>query len=197
LPLQSHLRPIVGSACGPADRQRRRTHCVAAIALATTPKRGARDEDKSKRSEASPNANAPRIRVSYTHFTPSAGLPSLETVVRRKMNRTSWTICTLAIVVIVASLVMRWAGPHAAPNLTGRWKSWRSVLQISRDGDLFKIAVDNPNGLLGGTYRGKFLNDAINVTGPLAPLCGEIRYLRDTQKLEFCGEEFVRSSGDD
>jgi hypothetical protein len=98
----------------------------------------------------------------------------------------------LAIVVIIAALVMRLTGPHDAPNLTGRWKSWRSDLQISRDGDLFKITVNNPNGLLGGTYSGTFLGDAIHVTGPLAPLCGEIKYVRDTHKLEFCGEEFIR-----
>jgi hypothetical protein len=103
-----------------------------------------------------------------------------------------WTICTLAAVIIVANLVMRLAGRHDAPNLTGQWKSWRSELQISQDGDVFKVTIDNPNGLLGGTYRGEFLDSAIHVSGPLAPLCGEIRYVRDTQKLEFCGEEFER-----
>jgi len=76
--------------------------------------------------------------------------------------------------------------------LTGQWKSWRSVLQISREGDRFRIAVENPNGLLGGTYQGEFQDGAIHVRGPLAPLCGEIRYVNDTRKLEFCGEEFVR-----
>jgi hypothetical protein len=112
--------------------------------------------------------------------------------VRPKITPTLWTICALAIAVIVANLVMRLLDPHVAPNLTGRWTSWRSVLQIYQDDDRFEIIVDNPNGLLGGTYRGKFLNNAIHVTGPLAPLCAEIRYLRDTRKLEFCGEEFVR-----
>jgi hypothetical protein len=114
---------------------------------------------------------------------------------RRKMHRSSYTVFTLAILVVVliiAALVMRPFGSRAAPNITGRWKSWRSDMQIAQDGELFTIKIDNPKGLLGGTYRGKFLNDAIHVTGPLAPLCGEVKYLPDTHKLEFCGEEFKR-----
>jgi hypothetical protein len=112
--------------------------------------------------------------------------------VRRKMNRMLWTICTLAAVIIVANLVMRLAGHRDAPNLIGRWKSWHSEMQISRDGDFLAITINNPNGLLGGNYSGKFLDGAIHVSGPLAPLCGEIRFFRDPQKLEFCGEEFER-----
>lgn len=103
-----------------------------------------------------------------------------------------WTICTLAAVIVVVNLVIRSAGHRDAPNIIGRWKSWRSEMQISRDGDYLAIAIDNPNGLLGGHYRGKFLDGAIQVSGPLAPLCGEIRFYRDAQKLEFCGEEFDR-----
>ena len=98
----------------------------------------------------------------------------------------------MAAVIIVANLMMRLAGHRDAPNLIGRWKSWRSEMQISRDGDFLAITIDNPNGLLGGNYKGKFLDGAIHVSGPLAPLCGEIRFSRDTQKLEFCGEEFER-----
>ena len=56
---------------------------------------------------------------------------------------------------------------------------------------------DNYNiwsGLLGGTYTGKWRDGAIKVSGPLAPLCGEIRYAKETAKLEFCGEEFDRAA---
>ncbi|MFZ0009965.1 MAG: hypothetical protein WAK94_17150 [Steroidobacteraceae bacterium] len=66
-------------------------------------------------------------------------------------------------------------------------------MQISQNGDLFRIDISNPNGLLGGTYSGKFRDDAIHVTGPLAPLCGAMVYATDTHKLDFCGEEFARS----
>jgi hypothetical protein len=110
------------------------------------------------------------------------------------MSRILSTIGTLAVVIIVAALVMRLADHHDVPNLIGLWKSWRSELNISRDGDLFTVTIDNPNGLLGGTYRGEFRDSAIHVRGPLAPLCGEIRYVTETQTLEFCGEEFERHS---
>ena len=77
-------------------------------------------------------------------------------------------------------------------ELIGQWKSWRSDLRISREGDIYKIIVDNPRGLLGGTYMAKLRGTVLYVTGPLASLCGEMDYLKDTDKLEFCGEEFTR-----
>jgi len=88
--------------------------------------------------------------------------------------------------------LVRLAGSSPAPDLTGHWQSWRSKLQISRRAELFMIEVSNPNGLLGGEYRGRLRGDAIHVAGPLAPLCPEIKYVPDTHKLEFCGEEFER-----
>ena len=83
-------------------------------------------------------------------------------------------------------------GSRTAHEFVGQWKSWRSDLRISRDGDNYKIIVDNPTGLLGGTYVGKVRGSVIYVSGPLAPLCGEVDYSEDTDKLEFCGEEFTR-----
>jgi len=77
-------------------------------------------------------------------------------------------------------------------ELIGQWKSWRSDLRISREGDIYKIIVDNPKGLLGGTYMAKLRGTVLYVTGPLASLCGEMDYSKDTDKLEFCGEEFTR-----
>ena len=113
------------------------------------------------------------------------------------MNRGSWVLfsAAAALIVVAALLVMRSSGSHAVPDLSGRWKSWRSELQISRKADVFTITVSNPSGLLGGQYSGSFRNGAIHVTGPLAPLCGSIDYVRDTHKLEFCGEEFERTGG--
>jgi hypothetical protein len=113
------------------------------------------------------------------------------------MNRSSWALLStvVAAIVVAVILVMRSSGAHAVPELTGRWKSWRSELQISRDGDAFRIRISNPTGLLGGEYSGRFRDGALHVTGPLAPLCGSIDYVRDTHKLEFCGEEFERVGG--
>jgi hypothetical protein len=107
------------------------------------------------------------------------------------MNRTR-IIFALAIAAMTGAALLRFGGYAADPDLTGTWKSWRSDFRISRQGDLYRIVVNNPGGLLGGTYSGRLRNDAIRVTGPLAPLCGEISYSAQTQKLEFCGEEFVR-----
>ncbi len=76
--------------------------------------------------------------------------------------------------------------------LIGQWKSWRSDFRIAKEGELYKIVVNNPNGLLGGTYLGRLRDGALQVTGPMAPRCPHITYVADTGKLEFCGEEFAR-----
>jgi hypothetical protein len=108
------------------------------------------------------------------------------------MNRRFWTIAAVSCALASVAWVVRLAGSSRAPDLTGAWKSWRSELEISRKAELFTIEVSNPDGLLGGEYRGKLHGDAIHVTGPLAPLCPEMKYVSDTRKLEFCGEEFAR-----
>lgn len=108
------------------------------------------------------------------------------------MNRRIWTIAAVSLALAAVGWVVRLAGSSQLPDLTGQWRSWRSELQISRKAELFTIEVSNPNGLLGGEYRGKLRGGAIHVTGPLAPLCPEIKYVSDTRKLEFCGEEFDR-----
>src|SRR5438874_2302913 len=102
-------------------------------------------------------------------------------------------VAALVLLAIVAASAVLFATSAATPDLTGRWKSWRSDFRISRERDIYTIVVNNPNGLLGGTYTGMFRHGAIHVTGPLAPLCGQIKYSRDTDKLEFCGEEFMRA----
>ena len=56
------------------------------------------------------------------------------------------------------------------------------------------IVASNPTGLLSGNYTGEFRNDGIALKGPLAPLCGDAHYLRETDKLQFCGEEFARGT---
>jgi hypothetical protein len=112
------------------------------------------------------------------------------------MNRTGIIFGFIAVAVIVAAALMlqaRVGRDDSAPDLTGQWKSWRSQFRISRQGDQYQIVVDNPGGLLGGTYSGTFRNDAIQVAGPLAPLCREIAWSAETRKLEFCGEEFARA----
>ena len=108
------------------------------------------------------------------------------------MNRRR-IIFALTIAALAAAALTRLVAYAPAPDLTGTWKSWRSDFRISRQGDLYQIVVNNPRGLLGGTYRGRFRNGTLRVTGPLAPLCGQISYSAETHKLEFCGEEFMRA----
>jgi hypothetical protein len=91
---------------------------------------------------------------------------------------------------IAAALRMRHA--ETPPALAGEWKSWRSQFRITRHGDAYRIAISNPNGFLGGEYIGKLDRDALDVSGPLAALCPRMQYVRDGDKLQFCGEEFDR-----
>jgi len=100
-------------------------------------------------------------------------------------------LATVVLAAVAAITIMRPAD-HSRPELTGEWKSWRSDLRITLDGKRYRIEVDSPNGFLGGVYLGELNRDVIHVTGPLSPLCGEMRYQTESQKLEFCGEEFDR-----
>lgn len=78
------------------------------------------------------------------------------------------------------------------PDVTGTWQSWRSHCRISKRSETYEIEVANPNGFLGGRYLGVPHGGNLQVTGPLSALCGEMTYVRDADKLEFCGEEFER-----
>jgi len=95
-------------------------------------------------------------------------------------------------VAIAVGYAVRKHDASAIPDLAGDWKSWRSAFRISHDGDTYRIVVDDPNGFLGGTYIGKPRGGTVAVTGPLSALCGEIQYVKDGDKLQFCGEEFER-----
>jgi hypothetical protein len=106
--------------------------------------------------------------------------------------RSKLVTSAIIIVAIVVILRFRFSDSSDAPSLTGHWRSWRSNMEISRHADVFTVSVDNPKGLLGGKYSGHFRNDAIHVVGPLAPLCGDIKYVPVSHRLEFCGEEFER-----
>jgi hypothetical protein len=80
----------------------------------------------------------------------------------------------------------------ALPNLSGEWKSWRSSFLITPRPGGYQIEVTNPDGFLGGVYIGEPKSDVLVVTGPMSSLCGEIRYIKDNDALEFCGESFQR-----
>ncbi|HSC22388.1 MAG TPA: hypothetical protein VLG08_01635 [Casimicrobiaceae bacterium] len=105
----------------------------------------------------------------------------------------------VASLVAAAAVAVGWSlvvhRRASLPDLSGRWKSWRSELRIGRDGDAYAIVVDNPTGFLGGVYSGEPRGATLALTGPLAALCREMKYVKDGDKLQFCGEEFERATG--
>jgi len=105
----------------------------------------------------------------------------------------------VAVVVAAAAMAAGWAlvvhQRTSLPDLSGHWKSWRSELQIARDGRAYSIVVDNPTGFLGGVYSGEAHRGTLALSGPLAALCREMKYVKDGDKLQFCGEEFERAAG--
>ncbi len=80
----------------------------------------------------------------------------------------------------------------SAPKLAGIWKSERTTLTIVQEKSSYKIVADNPKGILGGNYTSEFHDGRLELKGPLAPLCGDMKYDEKAGKLNFCGEEFER-----
>src|SRR5262245_60444937 len=81
-----------------------------------------------------------------------------------------------------------------APDLAGTWKSVRTTLTITQDKNAYKIVADNPKGILNGNYTSEFRNGRLELKGgPVAPLCGDMKFDEKTGKLYFCSEEFVRA----
>ena len=82
----------------------------------------------------------------------------------------------------------------SAPDLAGIWKSERTTLTISQQRNAYKIVAENPKGILGGNYTSEFRDGKLGLKGPIAPLCGDMKYVVETGKLYFCGEEFTRTT---
>jgi hypothetical protein len=81
---------------------------------------------------------------------------------------------------------------RSAPDLAGTWKSERTTLTISQQVTAYKIVAENPKGLLSGNYTSEFRDGRLTLNGPIAPLCGDMKYAEQTGTLNFCGEEFTR-----
>ena len=92
------------------------------------------------------------------------------------------------VIACSALVVAACSGP--APDLAGTWKSERTTLTISQEKSSYKIVAENPKGILGGNYTSEFRDGKLGLDGPLAPLCGDMKYADG--KLNFCSEEFVR-----
>jgi hypothetical protein len=79
------------------------------------------------------------------------------------------------------------------PDLAGTWKSDRTTLTITQHTNNYQIVADNPQGVLNGRYTSEYRDRRLLLNGPLAPLCGDLKYTESDRKLEFCTEQFVRS----
>jgi hypothetical protein len=110
------------------------------------------------------------------------------------MGKTRLVLGAVALVALATSFAVFSGLKHTSelPDLTGTWKSWRSSFRISKGFGRYDVEVANPDGFLAGTYSGVPRAGAIEMTGPLSALCGEMKYVKDADKLEFCGEEFQR-----
>jgi len=113
------------------------------------------------------------------------------------MNKIVFVLCALVALATVLAVSNARKPTDDLPDLTGSWASWRSSMRIARESGHYDIDVANPNGFLGGKYSGVVRAGTLEVAGPLAALCGEIRYVRQGDKLEYCGEEFARASRED
>src|SRR6187431_1773110 len=98
----------------------------------------------------------------------------------------------VAVIPGIALLLVACSG--SAPDLAGIWKSERTTLTISQQRNAYKIVAENPKGILGGNYTSEFRDGKLGLKGPIAPLCGDMKYVAETGKLYFCGEEFTRTA---
>lgn len=94
----------------------------------------------------------------------------------------------------IACLVLTVAACSSPPpELAGTWKSERTTLTISQEKDQYRIVAVNPKGILSGNYTSEYRDGRLPLKGPVAPLCGDMKYVSGEGKLHFCGEEFVRA----
>jgi hypothetical protein len=101
------------------------------------------------------------------------------------------TLTVFFMAVAIALLMRRQAGQVA--DSTGHWKSSHSVVDTSADGDRYRAVIENLKGLFSGAYTGTVRTDVMYVSAPLAPLCGQIDFNKESSQLEFCGEDFERT----
>src|SRR5438874_13114686 len=96
---------------------------------------------------------------------------------------------TLRNRVVAAIVVFVAACSASAPNLAGTWKSERTTLTITQERSHYRIVAVNPKGILGGNYTTEFHDGRLDLKGPIAPLCGDMKYDAAAGKLNFCGEQ--------
>ena len=91
---------------------------------------------------------------------------------------------------VISLVVMLFcAGFWKGIDLTGNWKGKNITFEISKEGDMYRVIAHNPSGMAGGRFIGKYQDGIIKIG---SPLCGDITYSKETDKLFYCGEELGR-----
>jgi hypothetical protein len=97
---------------------------------------------------------------------------------------------TLSFAIIYLSLMLAGCGDDAPQldKLIGRWESHSFTIDIAKQDKTYRVDIDNPRGMLSGSYRGEL--------GPLGlkiklPLAGDqlILISADNDQLDFLGEQ--------
>ena len=78
---------------------------------------------------------------------------------------------------------------HGGSEVVGHWKSPHATLNITKEGDQFFVKINNPSGLMDGTFAGPYKNGQIALGG----IVGNLTYLKSQDKILLAGEEFSRS----
>jgi len=102
--------------------------------------------------------------------------------------------CNLVRIIVAAAACTLLACSSAAPNLAGTWKGERTTLTITQEKNAYRIVAASPRGILSGNYTSEFRDGRLILSGTIAPMCGDMKYDQSSGKLQFCGEEFVRST---
>ncbi|MDA0824370.1 MAG: hypothetical protein O3C28_18385 [Proteobacteria bacterium] len=100
---------------------------------------------------------------------------------------------TMSCAVIYFCLMLTGCGGPGsqADKFVGHWESHSFTMDISWEDDAYHVEIDNPRGMLGGSYAGELAPLGLIVTLPLA---GEqfILLTGDSDQLEFLGEQLEK-----
>jgi uncharacterized protein YecT (DUF1311 family) len=73
--------------------------------------------------------------------------------------------------------------------LVGNWKSQYVTLRITKNGNLYLVHADNPNGMVKGDFAGPYRDDQILIGSPF----GNIAVLQSKTQVLFAGEMFTKA----
>ena len=98
------------------------------------------------------------------------------------------------ILISVTILLLLTACSYREPDLTGTWESQHIKLEITKNGDVYKVVTHRFDSNFPGIFTGKYLNGEIKFdeSERIHLLCDRIKYSQDTDTIHYCGGEFNR-----